>query len=232
MSVDEQIAGAAPGYDLALDASYNGLFQTPIVVARLKNPDALIADLKAAILARKANDPGLMRSNVGGWHSDAGMPQWGGDAARMLADTAVDMARNITHSEGYGWDKVGWAVQMWANVSGPGASNMLHVHPGNLWAAVFYVDLGIGDRAQEDVGGEIYFEDPRFPGAFMHAPSFRLRGPDGQPQHWQHDLRPRAGDLILFPSWLRHGVRPYRGDGERISIAMNLEPVPPQGGPR
>jgi hypothetical protein len=28
--------------------------------------------------------------------------------------------------------------------------------------------------------------------------------------------------LFLFPSWLFHQVRPYRGDALRISIAFNL----------
>ena len=28
--------------------------------------------------------------------------------------------------------------------------------------------------------------------------------------------------LFMFPSWLFHQVRPYRGSGLRISIAFNL----------
>jgi hypothetical protein len=28
--------------------------------------------------------------------------------------------------------------------------------------------------------------------------------------------------IILFPSWLQHAVRPYRGEKMRISIAFNL----------
>jgi hypothetical protein len=27
---------------------------------------------------------------------------------------------------------------------------------------------------------------------------------------------------VVFPSWLSHGVRPYRGTHERISIAINF----------
>jgi uncharacterized protein (TIGR02466 family) len=33
---------------------------------------------------------------------------------------------------------------------------------------------------------------------------------------------PKAGRLVMFPSWLLHQVRPYRGNAERISIAFNL----------
>jgi hypothetical protein len=28
--------------------------------------------------------------------------------------------------------------------------------------------------------------------------------------------------LFVFPSWLQHGVRPYKGTHERISIAINF----------
>jgi hypothetical protein len=28
--------------------------------------------------------------------------------------------------------------------------------------------------------------------------------------------------LLMFPGWLRHGVRTYLGNGERMSIAINL----------
>jgi len=33
---------------------------------------------------------------------------------------------------------------------------------------------------------------------------------------------PKAGRLVMFPSWLLHQVKPYRGNAERISIAFNL----------
>jgi uncharacterized protein (TIGR02466 family) len=222
----------APAPAISANVTHLGLFETPIAVARLENAEAMTAELEAAIRERKATHPGLDRSNLGGWHSDAGMPTWGGAAARALVQQAIQVAQGMTHLEGYDWAAVQWAVQMWANVSPPGAMNVMHVHPNNLWAAVFYVDLGLGDRNFEEVGGEFYVEDPRFPGAFMHAAGFRPIGADGEPQQWQRDFRPRRGDLIVFPAWLRHGVRPYRGDRERISIAMNLDPVLPAGGPR
>jgi len=28
--------------------------------------------------------------------------------------------------------------------------------------------------------------------------------------------------MVLFPAWMMHQVRPYRGNAERISIAFNL----------
>ena len=32
---------------------------------------------------------------------------------------------------------------------------------------------------------------------------------------------PSAGSLVIFPSYVTHAVNPFRGPGERISIAFN-----------
>ena len=37
----------------------------------------------------------------------------------------------------------------------------------------------------------------------------------------QHNVVPQSGDVVVFPSYLRHAVFPYRGGGERISVAFN-----------
>ena len=35
-------------------------------------------------------------------------------------------------------------------------------------------------------------------------------------------VEPKIGDLWLFPKWLEHGVYPFRGEGERRTLAANL----------
>ncbi|MDP7462577.1 MAG: putative 2OG-Fe(II) oxygenase, partial [Alphaproteobacteria bacterium] len=35
-------------------------------------------------------------------------------------------------------------------------------------------------------------------------------------------IPPKAGRILMFPSWLSHAVRPYTGTRQRISIAFNL----------
>ena len=35
-------------------------------------------------------------------------------------------------------------------------------------------------------------------------------------------IRPEVGKLYLFPSWLQHMVYPFQGDGERRTVAANL----------
>ena len=35
-------------------------------------------------------------------------------------------------------------------------------------------------------------------------------------------MTPEVGKLLLFPSWLQHMVYPFKGEGERRTIASNL----------
>ena len=211
---------------ICVRAAQIGLYETPILHGRLADAAALTAALRTTILDRHAAAPSLARSNVGGWHSATDMLNWGGPAAAALADTAVKMAKRASHFDGRDAATDEWTVKMWANVSPPGALNMSHAHPGVLWTAVYYIDMGVASAASDgggEAGGELFFEDPRFPVPFMRLPGFRLIGIDGQPQPVERRLPTEAGDLILFPAWLRHGVRPHLGTGDRISIAMNID---------
>ena len=215
--------------DLKIRAQRIGLFETPVVTAHFDGAAGLLEDLEAAIRAQRDADPdGIRRSNIPGWHSRTDMLQWGGHAAQTLAEKAVAMAQRMSNFTQGGTSDFQWPVQMWANISGSGASNHMHVHPGNLWSAVLYVRMGGEGPAGDDisnVGGEFYFEDPRFPLTVMHNTSFRFVGADGEPQRWQPEFQPKRGDFLMFPAWLRHGVRPYRGGEERISIALNVDAI-------
>jgi uncharacterized protein (TIGR02466 family) len=195
-------------------AEQHGLFETTILHGHLADAEPMSAALETVIRERQASEAGISRSNVGGWHSKTDMLDWGGPAAAKLADIAVKMAKRMSRFDGR---EPEWSVRMWANVSPPGALNMSHAHPGVLWAAVYYVATG-----EPGQGGELYLEDPRFPLPQMTWPGFRAIGADGAPQDPEHRIAPKRGDLMLFPAWMRHGVRPYLGGGERISIAMNL----------
>ncbi len=37
---------------------------------------------------------------------------------------------------------------------------------------------------------------------------------------------PLTGDIVVFPSWVRHLAHPYAGEGDRISIAFNIRVRP------
>ena len=203
-----------------------GLFETPLAYGNLTDGDALISELERLIRQRKDQSPGLTGSNIGGWHSDTDMLEWGGQPAQKLAQTAINIAKRMSHFQDSSVADREWLVRMWANVTPAGGLNHLHSHPGNLWAAVLYIDMGYEtEQESSNAGGSFYLEDPRFPMAAMRDTAFRMRGADGEPQQYQTEIELQRGNLIVFPAWLRHGVRPCTGKRERISVAMNIDAV-------
>jgi uncharacterized protein (TIGR02466 family) len=189
------------------------LFPTPVIVGRVDDAETINTDLEAAILARMDADAGVRRSNVGGWHSSSNLLAWSGDAGRLLTRQAIELANAHTLDANGKAVTPAWRIEAWANVSGPGDANVAHVHGAAYWSVVYYVRVGKG------AGGRLVLHDPRMPALRMHAPGLQLK--DATPEQVAR-IEPQAGQIIMFPSWLSHGVEAWDGEGLRISIAMNL----------
>jgi uncharacterized protein (TIGR02466 family) len=202
------------------------LFGTPFVIDRLQSAEGIQA-LKEAILAERARDPdGLHISNVGGWHSDTRMLEWGGEAARALAYKAMTLADEATIDvRSPDIRRYDWMPDMWANVSGTGNANFHHTHPGSFWSAVAYIDDGYEGSSDPALGGELQLLDPRMPMIRMTAPDLRIKDGSGKAMDNEPKLRPSTGMIVMFPSWLQHAVRAFHGSGTRISVAINLIPA-------
>jgi uncharacterized protein (TIGR02466 family) len=99
----------------------------------------------------------------------------------------------------------------WANVMRAGAVHSLHLHPSSFISGTYYLEV------PKDAG-RLKFEDPRL-GLHMAAPPRRADAPV-QVQPFV-SLPARAGDLVLFESWLRHEVPAADFEGERVSISFN-----------
>lgn len=187
------------------------LFPTPLIIDELDECEALNDELEDVIVKRMGSEAGIKRSNAGGWHSNTDLLTWGGPAANRVAEHAVELANaNTTTARGA---ELRWRIAGWANVNGPGAGNSPHMHGANYWSAVYYVKVGEGE------GGRLRLHDPRLPALRMHSPVLRFSkaGPEVT-----HHIRPRAGQMLLFPAWLLHSVEAWEGSDNRISIAMNI----------
>jgi uncharacterized protein (TIGR02466 family) len=99
----------------------------------------------------------------------------------------------------------------WANVMPAGVVHSLHLHPTSFVSGTYYVEVPNG-------AGALKFEDPRLV-AHMAAPPRRANAPEGFRAFVS--LPAKAGDVVLFESWLRHEVPPARFSGDRISVSFN-----------
>lgn len=201
------------------------MFATPMIVAEPFEDLAEVAELAGIIRQRAAAYPGVRHSNDGGWQSAAhDFLDWAGPLGAELLRRAAAICDRSTLSLADGQlirAPLDWQITAWANVNGFGAANLEHVHPGAYWSGSFYADDG-GIAGNEALGGALEFVDPRGPAPMMYAPAVKI-GIEGcvtaglGERHY-----PRTGELVLFPSWLRHSVTRYLGNGTRISVAFNF----------
>ena len=219
---DRASSGAAPHAGAGLQVEVLRLFPTPVVVATMPDCDALNAELKRIILERE-NSAGdsMQRSNRGGWQSTWDMQEWGGEAVQKVLAFTQAIVEDATVDRDGNRHKLNWRVNCWANVNRSGHANQIHTHPGGMWSASYYVDDG-GIGEDPSLGGEFEILDPRGVAPVMYAPQFTFPGPDFRALGESQRISPRPGVFVVFPSWLAHGVCPYRGTRERISIAMNF----------
>ena len=204
-----------------MDFDIAALFPTPVVMMEVPDAAALNAELRAVITARQKTHEGTQHSNLGGWQSSWDMDRWGGAPAIKLLAIGRNLAGRITTDRTGKPAGVAWKANMWANINRSGHGNEFHSHPGSFWSGVYYVDDG-GIGTDPSLGGELEFMDPRGPGPAMYAPQLAFAMPYGLSVGANETVPPKAGRLVMFPAWMLHQVRPYRGGAERISIAFNL----------
>ena len=204
-----------------MKAELRSYFPTPVAIASMPDATTLNAELRRAILERERQDEGVQHSNLGGWQSDWDLEAWAGEPVRRLLHGARELATKLTSDRAGQPVKIAWKTNSWANVNRRNHGNEFHTHPGCYWSGTYYVDDG-GIGEDPALGGEFEIQDPRGVAPAMYAPLLGFAMPGGQSAGASERISPRSGQMILFPSWLAHAVRPYRGDRERISIAFNF----------
>lgn len=108
------------------------------------------------------------------------------------------------------------AIQMrtcWVNIMPAGTSHTMHIHPLSVISGTYYVQTPKNCSA-------IKFEDPRMVG-FMASPPRKAKAQERNQRFVE--LKPEAGNVVLFESWMRHEVPQNISDTERISISFNYD---------
>lgn len=108
-------------------------------------------------------------------------------------------------------------IDLWLNVQRQGDYNPTHTHGGSFSGVIF---LQVPPQISADrFDGQLCFHGPEE----WHIQSFRTG--------MAHYVLPVPGDYYVFPAWQPHSVCPFRGEGERWSIAFNVVAVPQMGRP-
>ena len=191
----------------------NLLFPSPLLTFQITGASELNRLLVAEIAAIRTQSPGIQRSNQNGWHSEDDFftrPETGCRELRAAIFKSVQQA-TLKIAPSFDFKSVAIQAMGWINVSGNGAFNAPHDHPGWAWSGTYYVAVPSGPAERR---GDIEFLDPR-----VNVRAITVDGADCFAS--QATLHPQPGMLLLFPSYLRHWVYPNQLDGDQISVAFN-----------
>ena len=99
-------------------------------------------------------------------------------------------------------------TQSWLTKSRRGESHHPHTHPNSIASGVLYINLaendGINFFRNDDL---LWYELMRQEDNYYNASSYLINT--------------RVGDIIIFPSNIKHGVKEVKADIERVSLSFN-----------
>lgn len=104
----------------------------------------------------------------------------------------------------------------WATIYGEGHYVPEHIHPNAHLSCVFY-----GDASPDT--GKIVFKNPMYPFYAMNTMGTKLNTDSFY-------VQPKAGMMIIFPSWLAHYTMAHEDTKERVILSCNMELKPNKAG--
>lgn len=172
--------------------------------------------IRALCQRLRDEDPnGRQISNNGGWQS---ADFKGGDHNELstLIDYILGASERCLGDYGYALGYKFKMLNLWFNVNGKGHSNQIHTHAGSFLSGTFYVT--VPNNASDIVFYKNTSEDHIIASAAHIDTHTAISGATCR-------YPPRDGRMVLFPSYLPHGVLPSQTEEERVSLAFNLEIV-------
>ena len=107
-------------------------------------------------------------------------------------------------------------TESWYHLTEHGGYHDGHTHPNCSWCAIYCLEPGQTNLATHN--GVNRFYDPR-----AQANQYDDLGSQYIAQESYWDIALAAGQLVVFPAYLRHAALPYFGDTARVVIACNAQ---------
>lgn len=203
-------------------------FAVPFVLCEHPDAAGLNERLRTLFLQREqageryANPQPLVQRNEALWESNFQLFDWPDRPVAELRDYCwQQLYRAIGELNGYTREellRLHIGAESWFHITRKGGYFALHNHPMASWSGVYCVAAG-DDRSGIEDSGLLSFVSPMAANTmYIDMAIARM----GQPYAYgPRNFKLKAGQLVLFPSWVLHEVRPYFGDGERITVAFN-----------
>ena len=105
-----------------------------------------------------------------------------------------------------------WLLRVWGVVLTEGGFQAPHLHPLGWLSGVYYLRLPPEMEDDREKAGWLEFGMPPKRLSAVSPPGL-------------HAVKPKAGRLVLFPSYFHHRTRPFVSEQPRISIAFDVVPA-------
>ena len=190
------------------------LFPDPIFHYKLENYKQINKELLNYILElQKKDKKGNNRSNRGGWHSpnfDLVNP---GPPINFI-NSFKDFLKHIIEDE-IGWEYIPnkqRVVAMWAIINKKNSYNVKHNHQNCYLSSAYYIK-------KPENSGDITFYDPK------ESKTYRFPEVEKHTNYSAESvtIKPKEGDLLIFPSYLYHDVGVNLSDEERVVVSFNID---------
>ena len=195
-------------------AGFQTLFPTRLYSAKVSPPRGLAETCLAIAAEDKAGRRWARDHGYGGYTSYASLNDLT-LRATVFAELENSLAAHVaSFARKAEFDLGGRKLKLdslWINVMNKGAVHAPHLHPHSVVSGTYYVTVPKGS-------GAIRFEDPRL-AMLMAAPPKKKNA--GLENRTFVDITPKPGMLLLWESWLRHGVEANASKSPRISVSFN-----------
>tara|TARA_Y100000004_G_scaffold6407_1_gene7316 strand:+ start:75 stop:662 length:588 start_codon:yes stop_codon:yes gene_type:complete len=191
----------------------HNLFSTPVFKTYLDYPVDKIEILCQQ--ERLKNSKGLIKSNLGGWHSDnIAYPNSPFSFLLDIETICQEIAKNELLI-----NKEICLEYAWININQKHHLNQAHSHANSVLSGVYYIKTpeGCGNINFWHPAADLMDRDWDFNLDSKTLADFNTYNSS---KWW---LPVKEGMLYIFPSWLKHSVEPNMSDKERISISFNVE---------
>ena len=203
-------------------------FASPIAESQMPNCDLLNVRLRELFL-RWEQDTRRVRSSVptpvikvGVYESDFSLFENPESEIQTLAHfclqyvgLVIQQLNNYSNEEMH---RLRIYHHSWYHLTRRGGYTAQHNHPMASWSGVYCVDPGDPVLDKPNSGTLRFLETRTTASMYLDPGNAHWRTPYG---FGEAAFNLRAGQLLLFPSYLLHEVAPYYGERERITVAFN-----------
>ena len=202
------------------------MFAVPFMQTELPDCAALNRELHALFLQREGepwrNPKPSMSILPGLFESRFDLFSWPDACVQALHDFCMgSLLRTVAELNAYTIDdmrQLEMQNHAWFHITRRGGRFNAHSHPMASWSGVYCVSPGQNDVDQPK-SGVLHFQNPHQQAGMFQDPGNDHLIEDYTLQGRNFSLK--AGEMVLFPSWLFHEVFPFHGEGERITVAFN-----------